>query len=147
MQMEAKAPHRNNAKAKAKGKIAFQFIVTTSPSKPGPIDRRAIRSHVVRGKGRPKRATVLSKPCIGSWIRVDDEPQETSEDQRQITKRSLSCPPSPTTAEQSEGEDLTSVNVKVPAPSRGPFNMNFVGVSSTVAPAVFEKVLNCELQP
>jgi hypothetical protein len=62
----------HNPIVQKKKDTVFQFIATGSLGKPVPLDRKRIRSHVVRGKGRPKKVAAQRKPRVGAWIKADD---------------------------------------------------------------------------
>ena len=47
--------------------VDVEFIITTTPQRPGGEDRKTIRSHVMKGKNRRKRLQELP-----SWINLAD---------------------------------------------------------------------------
>lgn len=70
---------------------SFQFVVTTVAGKPSAKEKKVIRSHVARGKGRPRQGSAVRKPLAKLWVNrtLDNQsPVYTHQTQNKMTSSS-----------------------------------------------------------
>ncbi|CAH0036788.1 unnamed protein product [Clonostachys rhizophaga] len=100
-----------NAKSERPTRTSFPFVIATDLGKTRAQDMKMIRSHVVRGKGRPKRGSAVAKPSVGTWIKAQAEqsvllPSQAAEPDRTSKKD----PSPPDSSPQSSFRSFSTLN-------------------------------------
>ncbi|VUC27418.1 unnamed protein product [Clonostachys rosea] len=141
-----------NAKSERPTRTSFPFVIATDLGKTRAQDMKMIRSHVVRGKGRPKRGSAVAKPSIGSWIKAQAEqsvllPQAAGSDC--VSKRDplpLDLSPQGSVRPGSEDEFAISNSRGLfsnSCPEEAPWIMRSLSFTPGMDPKMLDKIFHC----
>ncbi|CAH0046957.1 unnamed protein product [Clonostachys solani] len=142
-----------NAKSERPTRTSFPFVIATDLGKTRAQDMKMIRSHVVRGKGRPKRGSAVAKPSIGTWIKAQAEQSVLLPSQAatsdSISKNDLSPPDSsPQSSFRSGSEDEFAIRnsrglFSSSCPEEAPWIMRSLSFTPGMDPKMLDKIFHC----